>query len=70
MLEEIRSPISSLNPYVPTGMPPPIVLPMTSMSGSRPQARVAPPGPAQIVWVSSMIRIVPVSRVSPRSASW
>ena len=28
-------------PYVPTGMPPPIVLPMTSMSGSRPRARHA-----------------------------
>ena len=28
---------------------------MTTTSGSRPQAPVAPPGPAQIVWVSSMI---------------
>ena len=31
------------------------------MSGLEPPAPVTPPGPAQIVWVSSMIRIVPVS---------
>ena len=31
---------------------------------------VMPPGPAQIVWVSSMIRIVPVRRVISRTASW
>ena len=29
----------------PTGIPPPIVLPMTSMSGSRPQALRRPAGP-------------------------
>ena len=28
---------------------------------------MAPPGPAQIVWVSSMIRSVPVRRVSSRT---
>ncbi len=31
-----------------------MVLPMTRKSGSRLHARVAPPGPAQIVWVSSI----------------
>jgi hypothetical protein len=33
-------------------------------------AAVYPPGPAQIVCVSSMISSVPVRRVIVRSASW
>ncbi len=35
-------------------MPPPMVLPMTKKSGSRPHAAVAPPGPTQMVCVSSI----------------
>ena len=69
MAAVIRSAMSWVKPYVATGMPPPIVLPMTNMSGSSPSARVMPPGPAQIVWVSSMMRIVPVRRVISRTAS-
>ena len=48
----------------PAGTPPAIALPSVSMSGSRPQARACSrPGPAQSVWVSSMISSVPVARV-------
>ena len=43
-------------------------LPMVSMSGCRPQAAVAPPGPAQMVCVSSMTSRVPVSRVMRRNS--
>ena len=41
-------------PYAAAGTPPPIGLPITSRSGSSPWAAVYPPGPAQIVCVSSM----------------
>ena len=59
---------SAVRPSAPAGTPPPIALPMTSMSGSRPQACVQPPGPAEKVCVSSMISSVPCLRVSSRSA--
>ena len=45
-------------------MPPPMVLPMTKKSGSRFHAAVAPPGPTQIVCVSSITSKVPWARVS------
>ena len=61
---------AALSPYAAAGTPPPIGLPITSRSGSRPYAAVYPPGPAQIVWVSSISSNVPVSRVSRRSSSW
>ena len=51
------------------GMPPAIVLPMVTMSGRRPNARVAPPTPALIVCVSSLISSVPVSSHSSRTVS-
>ena len=47
---------SADRPYAPIGMPPPMALPMVTTSGSRPQAAVAPPGPAENVCVSSLIR--------------
>ncbi len=50
---------SSVMPYAATGTPPPIGLPTTSRSGSSPQARVAPPGPAHSVCVSSMTSSTP-----------
>ena len=56
-------------PYAAAGMPPPMVLPITKKSGSRLHAAVAPPGPTQIVWVSSITSKVPYWRVSRRSAS-
>ncbi len=51
-------------------MPPPSGLPMVRRSGSSPHSRVAPPGPAQMAWVSSMINNEPYFLVSVRSASW
>jgi len=53
----------------PAGMPPAIDLPIVTMSGSRFQARVQPPGPALNVCVSSLISRVPAARVSSRTAS-
>ena len=50
-------------------MPPAIDLPIVTMSGSRFQARVQPPGPALNVCVSSLISRVPAARVSSRTAS-
>ncbi len=47
---------ASDSPYAPTGMPPPIALPMVTTSGVSRQAAVAPPGPAEKVCVSSLIR--------------
>jgi hypothetical protein len=46
------------------------LVPMVSMSGSKLCSFVYPPGPAHIVWVSSMIRRVPVCRVNFLRASW
>jgi len=43
---------------------------MVMKSGSSPYLPVYPPGPAQIVWVSSITRYVPCFPVSSRSASW
>ncbi len=57
---------SADSPYAPAGTPPPIALPMVSMSGSRPHAAVQPPGPAENVWVSSLISRVPYRRVNSR----
>ena len=45
-------------------------LPITSMSGSRPQSAVSPPGPATRVWVSSITSSAPLSAVSRRNAAW
>ena len=50
-------------------MPPAIDLPIVTMSGYSPQARVQPPGPALNVCVSSLISSVPYVRVSARTAS-
>jgi hypothetical protein len=50
-------------------MPPAIDLPIVTMSGDSPQARVQPPGPALKVCVSSLISSKPYSRVSDRTAS-
>ena len=47
-----------------SGTPLPIALPIVSRSGSRPQAAVHPPGPAENVCVSSMISSDPAARVS------
>ena len=52
-----RSPADS--PYAPDGMPPPIALPITTMSGASPPRAVQPPGPAEIVCVSSMMSTAP-----------
>ena len=41
-------------------------LPSVTRSGSRPQAAVQPPGPADSVWVSSLMRSVPCLAVSSR----
>ena len=57
-------------PKTPQGMPPSIALPSTKTSGSRPSAREYPPGPDEIVCVSSMTSKVPVFRVKSRSAAW
>ena len=45
-----------------TGTPAPSDLPIVKMSGVRPQAATQPPGPAEIVCVSSIDSSVPVSR--------
>ena len=65
-----RSARSPLTPYAAAGTPPAIGLPIVSMSGRSSWAAVYPPGPVQMVWVSSMTRRVPVRRVISRSASW
>ena len=52
------------------GMPPAIALPIVTMSGCRPHAAVHPPGPADRVWVSSIIRRVPVRSHSSRRPVW
>ena len=56
-------------PYAAIGTPPPMVLPTVTKSGSRPHAAVAPPGPTQMVWVSSITSSVPAARVRRRTAS-
>ena len=65
-----RAAISGVKPYTAAGTPLAIAFPMVSTSGFRRWAAVYPPGPAQIVWVSSITRSVPVDEVSSRSASW
>jgi len=74
----MRSAVSSLRicaaspadkPYAPAGIPPAIDFPMVTMSGSRFQARVHPPGPALNVCVSSLISRLPPRRVSSRTPS-
>ncbi len=42
-------------PNAPVGKPPPMALPMVRKSGHRPNWAVIPPGPTEIVWVSSII---------------
>ena len=56
-------------PYAPIGMPPPIALPIVTMSGFNPQARVAPPTPAEKVCVSSFTSNTPYRSVSSRTPS-
>ncbi len=51
--------IAALQPYTEHGTPPAIGLPRVMKSGSSFQARVQPPGPVEMVWVSSMISSVP-----------
>ena len=51
-------------------MPPPIALPTVTMSGSRPHARVQPPGPALKVCVSSINSSEPAALVRARRPSW
>ena len=65
----MRSARSVVMPKAPEGTPPAIALPIVTMSGSRSHARVAPPGPALKVCVSSMISNVPCSRVRRRTSS-
>ena len=50
---------SSVIPKVPTGIPPAIALPIVKKSGFRPRSCVIPPGPTEMVWVSSMINSAP-----------
>ena len=57
-------------PYAALGIPAPRVLPIVTMSGSRPHAFVQPPGPALIVCVSSISSSVPYFVQSSRTASW
>src|SRR5260370_1026696 len=59
MRAEMRCATSSVQPYVPPGMPLPIGFPKTTKSGSSFHSRVQPPGPAQMVWVSSSMRSAP-----------
>ena len=51
----IRSASAADRPNAPAGIPPAIDFPIVTMSGSRFQARVQPPGPALNVCVSSLI---------------
>ena len=46
-------------PNVPVGIPPPIAFPIVNISGFNPKSAVIPPGPTEIVWVSSIIQIAP-----------
>ena len=48
-------------PNAPVGNPPPIAFPIVKKSGSRPSSAVIPPGPTEIVCVSSTINIAPNS---------
>ena len=66
---ESRAATSAVMPYAAHGTPPPIGLPTTTRSGSSPQARVAPPGPAHRVWVSSITSSTPCRRVTSRTPS-
>ena len=66
----MRSATSAVIPYAALGIPAPSVLPIVTKSGSRPHAFVHPPGPALIVWVSSMTRSVPYLVQSSRTPSW
>ena len=52
----ICSAISCVIPKVPVGIPPASALPIVKKSGFKPSAPVIPPGPTEIVWVSSIIR--------------
>ena len=63
-----RSATAALSPYAPIGMPPPIALPIVTMSGSSDHACVQPPGPAENVCVSSLISSVPAARVTRADA--
>ena len=56
-------------PKVPVGIPPPIALPIVIKSGFNPRSAVIPPGPTEIVWVSSIIKIVPCFFASSCTAS-
>ncbi len=63
----MASAICAVQPNTAHGTPPAIGLPSVRKSGSRFHARVQPPGPVEIVCVSSMISSVPWRRVSSRA---
>ena len=67
---DLRPRARASTPYAALGMPAPSVLPIVTKSGCRSHAIVQPPGPALIVWVSSMISSVPYLVHSSRTASW
>ena len=56
--------ISALIPNAPVGKPPPIALPIVRKSGCNPSCAVIPPGPTEIVCVSSIINFAPNSLAS------
>ena len=58
-IDLILSAIDCVIPNVPVGIPPPIALPIVKKSGFRLRSAVIPPGPTEIVWVSSIIKMVP-----------
>ena len=52
----MASAISCVMPNVPVGIPAASALPMVRKSGFKPRSLVIPPGPTEMVWVSSMIK--------------
>ena len=59
VLSAICAAISRVIPNVPVGIPPAIALPIVKISGFNPCNAVIPPGPTEIVCVSSMIQTAP-----------
>ena len=56
-------------PNVPIGIPPAMALPIVNTSGFKPYKAVMPPGPTEIVCVSSIIQIAPYFIASAPTAS-
>ena len=65
----IESAIAAVIPYVPVGIPPAMALPIVKKSGFKPRSAVIPPGPTDIVWVSSMIKRDPYFLANSCTAS-